>query len=51
MRGPATPENVKAFHILTKPTGPICNLDCKYCFYLEKEGLYPDTSQWAMSDE
>jgi uncharacterized protein len=28
------------FHIMTKPIGPICNLDCKYCFYLEKEKLY-----------
>lgn len=36
------------FHIMTKPIGPICNLDCKYCFYLEKERLYPDTRQWAM---
>lgn len=37
-----------AFHIMTKPIGPICNLDCKYCFYLEKEALYPAASQWAM---
>src|SRR5579862_5723663 len=39
-----------AFHVLTKPVGPICNLDCKYCFYLEKEKLYPDEKQWRMSD-
>jgi uncharacterized protein len=39
------------FHIMTKPTGPICNLDCKYCFYLEKENLYPGTKRWAMSPE
>ena len=38
------------FHLLTKPVGPICNLDCKYCFYLEKEKLYPGESQWRMSD-
>jgi uncharacterized protein len=25
---------------MTKPIGPICNLDCRYCFYLEKEELY-----------
>src|ERR1700738_4001637 len=31
-----------AFHVLAKPVGPICNLDCKYCFYLEKEKLYPE---------
>jgi uncharacterized protein len=39
------------FHIMTKPIGPICNLDCKYCFYLEKENLYPNTRHWAMSPE
>lgn len=36
------------FHVMTKPVGPICNLDCKYCFYLEKERLYPGTNDWAM---
>ena len=30
------------FHIMTKPVGPICNLDCQYCFYLQKEKLYPE---------
>ena len=39
------------FHVLTKPIGPICNLDCRYCFYLEKEKLYPNERQWRMSDE
>ncbi|HTQ37578.1 MAG TPA: anaerobic sulfatase maturase [Pirellulales bacterium] len=39
------------FHVLTKPIGPICNLDCKYCFYLEKEKLYPGERKWAMSDD
>jgi serine-type anaerobic sulfatase-maturating enzyme len=36
------------FHIMSKPVGPICNLDCKYCFYLEKEKLYPETNDWTM---
>ncbi len=40
-----------AFHIMTKPVGPICNLDCRYCFYLEKENLYPTKSDWAMPDD
>lgn len=40
-----------SFHVMAKPTGPICNLDCKYCFYLEKEKLYPDKHSWAMSEE
>jgi len=39
------------FHVMTKPIGPICNLDCKYCFYLEKEKLYPGTRDWAMPRE
>ena len=43
------PPPLKApFHVMTKPIGPICNLDCKYCFYLEKENLYPGTASWAM---
>jgi len=48
---PSITNTVRPFHILTKPVGPICNLDCKYCFYLEKEKLYPGESQWRMSDE
>ncbi len=39
-----------AFHLLAKPTGAICNLDCKYCFFLSKEMLYPG-SRFRMSDE
>jgi len=36
------PENAPAyFHVMAKPTGAICNLDCKYCFFLSKEALYP----------
>jgi len=30
-----------AFHVMAKPTGAVCNLDCEYCFYLSKEMLYP----------
>jgi len=36
--------------LLAKPTGAICNLDCKYCFFLSKEQLYPD-SKFRMADE
>ena len=38
-----------AFHIMTKPRGAICNLDCKYCYFLSKERLYPD-SAFRMTD-
>lgn len=39
-----------AFHIMVKPRGAICNLDCEYCFYLRKENLYPGGS-FRMLDE
>ena len=39
-----------AFHLLAKPTGAICNLDCKYCFFLSKEMLYPG-SRFRMADD
>ncbi len=40
-----------SFHVMAKPTGPLCNLDCSYCFYLEKEKLYPGTRNWAMRED
>jgi uncharacterized protein len=39
-----------AFHVLIKPTGAICNLDCKYCFFLSKEMLYPG-SRFQMAED
>lgn len=29
------------FHVLIKPIGPVCNIACEYCFYLEKKKLFP----------
>ena len=40
----------RPFHLLSKPTGPTCNLDCKYCFFLSKEMLYPG-DRFRMSDQ
>lgn len=39
-----------SFHLLAKPTGAICNLDCEYCFFLSKEQLYPG-SKFRMTDD
>lgn len=39
------------FHIMAKPAGSACNLDCTYCYYLEKEDLYPERTSFRMSDE
>jgi uncharacterized protein len=41
----------RAFNIITKPVGPICNLNCQYCFYLEKEKLYPGEKNWIMPED
>lgn len=37
--------------VLVKPSGPDCNLGCTYCFYLEKEALYPHIKKHRMSQE
>jgi uncharacterized protein len=39
-----------AYHVLAKPTGAACNLDCTYCFFLSKEMLYRG-SRFRMADE
>jgi uncharacterized protein len=39
-----------AFHVMLKPRGSICNLDCKYCYYLYKERMY-EGSGFRMSDD
>jgi uncharacterized protein len=41
---------IPAFHVMAKPTGARCNLRCDYCFFLDKEWLYPG-SDFRMSDE
>ncbi len=42
--------NFDAFHIMAKPIGPVCNLNCEYCYYLEKEKLYPADENWKMPE-
>jgi uncharacterized protein len=37
------------FHVMLKPRGAICNLDCQYCYFLSKERLYPG-STFRMSE-
>jgi len=50
MKRPTEIQPAHGFHVLTKPIGPICNLDCTYCFYLEKQQLYPEEKSWRMND-
>ena len=47
---PRPPTAPGYFHVLAKPSGPICNLDCSYCFFLSKEALYPG-DRFRMADD
>ena len=46
---PRTAEIPPCFHLLAKPSGSTCNIDCTYCFFLSKESLYPNEKS-RMSD-
>lgn len=40
----------KSFVALTKPVGALCNLDCVYCYYLDKQRLYGNSPK-VMADD
>jgi len=39
------------FVVMGKPVGPLCNLDCSYCYYLEKAKLFPSGERFRMRGE
>ncbi len=41
----------QGIHVVAKPIGPACNLNCEYCFYLEKQALFAAGEQYRMSDK
>lgn len=45
------PSEQRRFHVMAKPGGSICNIDCKYCYYLTKENLPDGPGGGRMSDE
>ena len=51
MKKPGVPKKKVLTSVLIKPAGPDCNLDCEYCFYREKEALFPATPVHRMSEE
>lgn len=40
-----------AFNVMLKPIGPVCNLNCTYCYYLEKKNLYQNVKNFRMSED
>lgn len=46
-----TQSSQSRFHVMAKPIGPVCNMDCDYCFYLHKEDMLSTRNNWRMSDE
>ncbi len=42
---------LREFQVFVKPVGALCNLNCSYCYYLEKSALYPSVKKTIMSDE
>jgi len=49
--GTTTAKAGPGLHIVAKPIGPACNLDCAYCFYLEKQALFAPGKNCRMTDE
>ena len=43
-----TPQGI---HVVAKPIGPVCNLNCEYCFYLEKQALFGPGEKYRMSEK
>ncbi|OFV90366.1 MAG: anaerobic sulfatase maturase [Acidobacteria bacterium RIFCSPLOWO2_02_FULL_64_15] len=41
----------REFQIFVKPTGAICNLACRYCYYLRTRDLYPNGESFRMPDD
>jgi uncharacterized protein len=41
---------VQGIHVVAKPIGPVCNLNCEYCFYLEKQALFGEGENYRMND-
>ena len=41
----------QGIHVVAKPIGPVCNLNCEYCFYLEKQALFGPDEKYRMSDD
>jgi uncharacterized protein len=43
-------KGARTFTVMLKPVGSVCNLNCTYCYYLEKKDLYPETSNFKLDE-
>jgi len=41
-------QSSREFQVFVKPVGPLCNMGCRYCYYLEKDQLYPGETRFRM---
>jgi uncharacterized protein len=41
----------RSFHVVAKPIGARCNLDCAYCYYLHKKDLLPGAADGRIADD
>jgi len=46
---PSIPSS-EPFVVMAKPVGPLCNMECSYCYYLDTAGFYTHQHQYQMSD-
>lgn len=49
-QGKYLPAYKRRYHVMAKPGGSACNLDCHYCFYLHKDQLLHQPRDKGMSD-
>jgi len=50
MKKPGIPRTKPLNSVLIKPAGPDCNMACAYCFYRDKEALFPGPAVHRMSE-
>ena len=48
---PPAPGSPRGLHVLAKPMGPVCDIKCDYCFYLEKRALFGQGEDYRMPDD
>ena len=44
-------KSFRDFQVFAKPAGPVCNLECQYCYYLDRQPSPPDIQSFRMPDD